>query len=460
MGDERFFTGRLLRALKNIFSTLVHHPASVFSVMFYYVRRGLRQYRRLGRYVALTSVPLALAVAVVVAAHHYASLCRAMRVEVGGVTVGYVTDDEEYKAARRIAVHMLSNALPEEEAEERLPQGDLVSELVTADGFTSADELAQKLVSLSDVSAAPACGVYVDGRFLCAVAFESDARAALLRLLSDNSPASPDGAVSFVENVTLEQGLYPEGMKLTTSEELYDKLKNAKKTDAFHLTMKQVKTEITNVDTDFDTVEIPTDTMYLGASRTVVNGVRGYDQITSLVTYVDGKKVSSTEVSRVTVAEPVTERVQVGTRALDEGYRVNSNSGGLLLWPAVGPDQINSDYEWRWGKLHAAIDIGSSGAASSYGKTIIAAAEGTVVVAGVHSSYGYYVRIDHGNGMETLYAHCMAGSLMVTPGMHVYAGQPIAKVGMTGYATGPHLHFEVIINGTRVDPKPYLGISR
>ena len=82
------------------------------------------------------------------------------------------------------------------------------------------------------------------------------------------------------------------------------------------------------------------------------------------------------------------------------------------------------------------------------------------MVAGVHSSYGYYVRIDHGNGMETLYAHCMAGSLMVTPGMHVYAGQPIAKVGMTGYATGPHLHFEVIINGTRVDPKPYLGISR
>ena len=90
----------------------------------------------------------------------------------------------------------------------------------------------------------------------------------------------------------------------------------------------------------------------------------------------------------------------------------------------------------------------------------VAAAAGTVVIAGVHSSYGYYVKIDHGNGLQTLYAHCMAGSLLVYPGQKVVAGQAIARVGQTGYATGPHLHFEVIVNGVRVDPKPYLGISR
>ena len=79
-------------------------------------------------------------------------------------------------------------------------------------------------------------------------------------------------------------------------------------------------------------------------------------------------------------------------------------------------------------------------------------------MSGTHSSYGYYVRIDHGNGLQTLYAHCLAGSLMVKSGEKVYAGQPIARVGMTGYATGPHLHFEVRLNGNRVNPSPYLGL--
>ena len=96
---------------------------------------------------------------------------------------------------------------------------------------------------------------------------------------------------------------------------------------------------------------------------------------------------------------------------------------------------------------------------TSLGKTVVAAASGTVVISGVHSSYGYYIKIDHGNGMETLYAHCLEGSLMVNVGDKVVAGQPISLVGQTGYATGPHLHFEVIIDGNRVDPKPYLGIS-
>ncbi len=138
---------------------------------------------------------------------------------------------------------------------------------------------------------------------------------------------------------------------------------------------------------------------------------------------------------------------------------IATSYGGILLWPVPRADRINSDYAYRWGKLHAALDIGSS-SGTSLGKTVVAAAAGTVVIAGVHSSYGYYVKIDHGNGLQTLYAHCIAGSLMVYPGQKVVAGQAIARVGQTGYATGPHLHFEVIVNGVRVDPKPYLGISR
>lgn len=84
---------------------------------------------------------------------------------------------------------------------------------------------------------------------------------------------------------------------------------------------------------------------------------------------------------------------------------------------------------------------------------ILAAADGTVVIAnGVDSwggSYGYYVKLDHGNGLQTLYAHCQA--ICVTTGQQVQAGQVIGYVGHTGRATGDHLHFEVYENGQRTD---------
>ena len=75
-----------------------------------------------------------------------------------------------------------------------------------------------------------------------------------------------------------------------------------------------------------------------------------------------------------------------------------------------------------------------------------------------HSTYGKSIVIDHGNGISTIYAHCT--SLMVSLGDSVEAGQTIATVGTTGRASGPHLHFEYMINGVRVNPAKYLGISK
>ena len=87
---------------------------------------------------------------------------------------------------------------------------------------------------------------------------------------------------------------------------------------------------------------------------------------------------------------------------------------------------------------------------------VLAAADGVVELASTHSSYGYYIILDHGNGMETVYGHLLEDSFKVRPGETVVQGQPIARVGQTGYATGPHLHFEVRVNGNKVDPKLYL----
>lgn len=100
-------------------------------------------------------------------------------------------------------------------------------------------------------------------------------------------------------------------------------------------------------------------------------------------------------------------------------------------------------------RLHAGTDIGGGG-------PIKAAKAGTVIRAGYGGGWGYYVKIDHGNGVATLYGH-MQPNLLVSVGQHVAQGQQIGTMGSTGNSTGVHLHFEVYINGSTVDSAPYIG---
>jgi murein DD-endopeptidase MepM/ murein hydrolase activator NlpD len=118
-----------------------------------------------------------------------------------------------------------------------------------------------------------------------------------------------------------------------------------------------------------------------------------------------------------------------------------------LIWPVSGP--VTSPFGYRWGRLHAGIDIGVA-----YGTPIHAAASGTVVLAGWTGGYGNYTCIDHGGGLATCYAH--QSSYAVSGGAQVAQGQVIGYVGNTGHSFGAHLHFEVRINGTPVDPLGYL----
>lgn len=126
-------------------------------------------------------------------------------------------------------------------------------------------------------------------------------------------------------------------------------------------------------------------------------------------------------------------------------------TGGSMSWPTPSCYSIVSPYGNRLHpilkkyKMHTGIDINAQ-----YGAQILAANDGTVVLSGWSSGYGYTVIIDHGGGITTLYAHC--SSLLVKTGQAVKSGQLIAKVGSTGMSTGPHLHFEVRENGTPVNP--------
>ena len=196
--------------------------------------------------------------------------------------------------------------------------------------------------------------------------------------------------------------------------------------------------------------EIEDDTMYQGETKTVTQGVEGEALISAEVTYVNGYEEERNITSTTVLSEPTTTVVRVGTKV-----RPRTMATGTFIWPLSGKITSNYGYRYIFGSYsyHSGLDI-----AASYGTSIKAADGGTVVFAGTGTggywSYGKYVVIDHGNGIQTIYAHC--SSLNVSTGDKVYQGQVSAKVGATGRATGNHCHFQVKVNGTTVSPWNYL----
>lgn len=128
---------------------------------------------------------------------------------------------------------------------------------------------------------------------------------------------------------------------------------------------------------------------------------------------------------------------------------------GSMVWPVPASHRVTSPFGYRicpfhGRELHPGIDIGAPS-----GSAIVAAGSGTVISAGWRGGYGNTVIIDHGNGVTTLYAHQLSGGIRVGVGSHVKAGQRIGTVGSTGNSTGPHLHWEVRVNGEPRNPMSY-----
>ena len=138
-------------------------------------------------------------------------------------------------------------------------------------------------------------------------------------------------------------------------------------------------------------------------------------------------------------------KLQAGSST--SGQTAAAPSAAGFIWPVSGP--ITSPFGMRWGTLHPGIDIGVP-----TGTPIHAAAAGTVVYCGWEEGYGNLVVIDHHNGLATAYGH--QTRVAVTCGQNVSQGDVIGYSGCTGFCTGPHVHFEVRVNGSPVDPLGYL----
>ena len=369
--------------------------------------------------------------------------------------------------------------------------------------YSSVHDVKSKIIAQSNGELAEASGIYADGLFVVAV--EEDAADDLVAEVKfDATFDDEDAQTKFIENVEIVRGLYPpEDVKsLDEAKEILqsgvtedvdyvvedgdtiesiadkfdvtvDEIENANKTGEensispgdklkvkvkrvpVHIETVRVQEEITEI--PFEVERVPEDGQYEGWEKTEVEGENGAESVVTKIVYINGEEKNRQEVKREIVKEPVKKRVLFGTKkkpvpakkGQDKGSSggVKAPSNGKLLWPVPYTRNVTSPYGPREGEFHKGIDIASAGIR---GQNIVAAGDGVVEFAGNGGGYGNYVKISHGSGVYTLYAHCE--DLCVKAGQKVTCGDVIGHVGTTGRSTGYHVHFEVIVNGSKVNP--------
>ena len=365
----------------------------------------------------------------------------------------------------------------------------------------SDSEVCDGILRTAGDSIAQAVGLYVDGTFIGAMETADDLNALLNRFKEGKyDPADPDQRADFVQDVRQEEGLYPistvrgEGAMRdrlsaqTMTERTYtvqtgDTLSTialrhdmttaelralnpaVANTDAIQvgdtlvvqrsqtfLQVKVVKTERYTESIDYTTKTVYRDDKPVTYSKITTKGVEGQKAVVAEDTYIDGVKTGRKVVSETVTQQPVTKVVEKGTQKVVNGIAVQQGDGithGSMLWPVPICHNMSRGYK----RGHYALDI-TNGPVKVLGKPAVAADGGTVIHAGWYYDYGYTVKIQHANGLVTLYAHLQ--TVKVVKGQQVSRGQTIGLIGSTGRSTGPHLHFEVIKNGVRQNPLNYV----
>lgn len=379
----------------------------------------------------------------------------AIRVMYGDTTVGYIENQQVYNDSKDIISAMLSD---EKEYSELLSEISFSMQRVEPAYLSNAHMISEAVLTNANHTYKRACGIYIDGEFLCAIDNESDAVSVFNSLLEPyEENADSNTTVGFVEEIEYVQGYYPEG-----SEDLWDsaELKECLTSSASPVRVKVMKTSTRTETLKYETIKKNTSTLYKGTKKTAQKGKNGKVQITELVTYIDSKKAYTGVVSQVVTKKATDEIILIGTKSNSSASSYTPSRS--FIWPTKGANAISSRFGYRSASIsgwsfHGGIDI-VLGYGSSAGIPVIASASGTVVTAySGWSGYGHTVVIDHGNGIKTRYAHMYPGSIAVRVGQKVYQGQQIGRIGSTGNSTGPHLHFEVLVGGNKVNPLPYIS---
>lgn len=408
-----------------------------------------------------------------------------LALEYNGQQIATVQREEVYEKAKEMIrsqtpvaeKHRISNATPHIK----------IAEVEKNKCIEKPEEIKDKIIEKSSEILAPAYGAYLEDKLIVVGTSKEDIQKALDEILSENKANLEDATATFEENIEIRQGLFP-----NSKIESFEKIKEAltSKTEVskpytvaeddtvvsiaekFGISTEKLLKDNGKTESDSiypgDTLNIITleDLLHVKvvAKETIENeipfekitkedsglekgkvivdkeGSNGKEEVVYCVTYLNGKETEKKESAREIKLEPTAEEQTIGTK--QEEY----------TWPVPFTKNITSGFGPRWGTFHYGIDISSAGVD---GTDIVAAKAGTVKVAKIGSTgYGNYIIISHDDGTETLYGHCK--SLCTSVGKRVNQGEKIACVGSTGQSTGPHLHFEIRINGKKVNPTQYV----
>ena len=452
------------------------------------------------------AAPLAAAGVLLFAVLSFVNINFALEVTIDGRHLAYISHERVFEEAYNGYKSRIT--MESEGSMDIRPEYHI--QIVGQSALCDSGTLCERLIT-NDSTHTDGVGFYSGDVLLLVTDDETALYNELENILADHKTKSPNERVSFIDNVRVIPGLYPSdaiksgeqiapllrtvnmqkttykavkgdsfdtvATKLGVSAELLKgqnaKLKKLRAGDVLSLETELPLLSIKIVRDRTEEKELPFQTITKQESQytedykqVTIKGNKGKASLTVEDTYINGRLTASNVINTEVIQAPVDETVTVGTKkivvaaapppapvvAAVDGDGI---SVGSFVWPIAKVTQGRTYVSSYWGdnRGHRGIDI-----AAPLGTNIYAADGGTVVsVSNARSGYGLHFVIDHGNGIQTLYAHC--SSVAVKVGQKVTRGQVVGAVGSTGRSTGNHLHFEVLLKGSQVDPAPYVGLK-
>lgn len=437
--------------------------------------------------------PVLAAVFLVFTIRYFRNLNYGLALESNGKTIAYIKSENTYNEAEQIIRSRTSAEV--ENIVNATPQYEIVP--VSSGNFTEPEELANIILRNSGANVYEGYGLYIDDQFICS----TDEADSILTVLDEyreqyRDEGDTESKMQFVQKISLVDGVYPASSIMATSEfktllnteiegEKYytveagdaplsiaayfgvgykelcnmnpgldsgdihvgDKLIVSKSVSMLNVT--NTKREVYTEEIKYGTNITKSDKYYNTYRKVTKAGVPGEQEVTALVTYEDGIVVNRQVLTTTVITEPIPQEVTVGTKIPLVPSKNPAASSSGFIWPTIG-GYVSCPFRGYRG--HTGMDIAGCG----YGTNIYAAASGTVVkVVWGKAGYGYYIIIDHGDGIQTLYGH--NSNLYVKVGQYVNQGDVIAAMGSTGNSTGNHCHFEIRMNGVAVNPANYVS---
>lgn len=361
----------------------------------------------------------------------------AYKVNYSGHIIATVSNKNQFNEAVNLVVNLVDN----KKVKSVVSEPKFTATVVLDEDINNTNELANAIIDNTD-EIVEASTLYVDG-VLVACSEKGIIEDAVNQRLNGYNVDGQECTSRFVEDVNIENGYF---IKSETDGETA--VQNAVNGLSVITEVKQ----ITDVIVPYTTSVQKTNEQIIGYSEVSVSGVAGINRITQDIVMLNGEVQSCVEVGNQVVSEPVQEVIVKGTAktlASAQQKQAAHNSGLAFPLPS-GSWQVSSYY--GDGRGHKGVDLRAKS-----GTSIYAALDGVVVFSGWYDAYGNCVIIEHSNGMRTLYAH--AKQLCCNAGDTVSQGDIIALVGTTGQSSGNHLHFEIFLNGSNVDPAPYIYLD-